>query len=276
MDPLSLAHLRRGDGNQVMTAEPITALIVDDEPPARRRLQSLIQEEGDLLVIGEAQDGREAVDLIVSLKPDLVFLDVQMPELDGFGVIREVGTDCMPAVVFVTAFDEFAVRAFDVAAVDYLMKPFDRPRFQAAVARVRGQLRGRPDATVDERLVALLRELHGGAADYITRMAIRHDGRIRFLNISDVDYILAEGNYVRLVAGKSSHLIRDTLTRLEERLDPRKFLRIHRSTMVQLDRIVSLEPMFQGEYMIVLRDGVRLRSGRRFRDRLQQALGLDQ
>jgi two-component system, LytTR family, response regulator len=255
---------------------PLRALVVDDEPPARRRIQALLQDEKDIEVVGEAKDGREAVELIQNLHPDLVFLDVQMPELDGFAVIRAVGPERMPTVIFVTAFDEFAVRAFDVAAVDYLMKPFDRPRFRAALDRARAALRTRPESGIDERLAALLRELQGGSADYISRMAIRHEGRIRFLNVADIDYILADGNYVRIVAGKASHLMRDTLSGLEERLDPRRFLRIHRSTMVQVDRIVSLEPLFQGEYMLVLKDGTRLRSGRRFRDRLQQALGLDQ
>ncbi len=222
-------------------------------------------------VVGECCNGRSAVEKIRELKPDLVFLDVQMPEVDGFGVIREVGAEYMPAVVFVTAFDEYAVNAFDVNALDYLLKPFDEERFARCVARVEQRL-SQPTATmrVVEKLASLLADqVKPRTAD---RLAIRNSDRITLLQTDDIDWIEAADNYVEIHVGKHAHLMRETLSNLEQRLQPHRFLRIHRSRLVNADRIKELHPLFHGEYELVLNDGTRLTSSRHYRDVLQKLL----
>ena len=266
-----------------MTApEAITVLVVDDEPPARRGLRALLEREPGVEVVGEARSGREAVDAIRAMRPDLVFLDVQMPDGDGFDVVREVGVDHMPVVVFATAYDSYALRAFEVHALDYLLKPYDRERFGAALERARGQLRQRrepagPDtagaAAVDARLLALVERLDG-RTPWLDRLAVSVGSRQRLVDIADVDYFEAETNYVRAHVGARSHLVRTTLTALEGKLDPARWLRVHRSLVVQLARIAEVEPLFAGEYVLFLRDGRRLTSGRTYRAALQAALRL--
>ena len=247
-------------------------IVIDDEPLARDRLLKLLRAEPDIEVIGEAKNGREAVELIRQLKPALVFLDVQMPELDGFGVLAELPADERPAVIFVTAFDKFALKAFEVHAVDYLLKPFDKERFQTALKRALDQLaRGQPE-TMHEQLSALLNELRP-AAPPSDRLAVKGDGRVVFVKMADIDWVEAADNYVSLHVGKDTHLLRETMTNLEQRLPREKFIRISRSTIVNMERIKELQPLFHGEYAVMLRDGTRLTLSRSHRDKLQQ-LGL--
>ena len=249
-------------------ASTLRAMIVDDEPLARRRLRSLLAGEPEVEIIGEFGNGRDAVKAIRELNPDLVFLDIQMPELDGFGVVREVGVSEMPAVVFVTAYDEYALKAFEVHAFDYLLKPVDRDRFASTLRRARSKVRGDSSHALSQRLEALLAEL-GGRRQEPQRLPIRKDGRIFLVRPEDIDWLEADGNHVRVHVGKESHLIRETLSNLESRLPARTFMRIHRSTLVNIARIREIQPWFQGDYVLLLTDGTRLTSGRSYRDKVR-------
>ena len=249
----------------------LRAIIVDDEPLARRRLRSLLASETDVEIVGEYGNGRDAVEGIRELRPDLVFLDIQMPELDGFGVVREVGVAEMPAVVFVTAYDEYALKAFDVHAFDYLLKPVDRQRFASTLRRARSRAQGDDARALSNRLEALLAGLGGLGTQRQEpqRLPIRKDGRIFLVKPEDIDWLEADGNHVRVHVGKESHLIRETLGKLESRLPERSFMRIHRSTLVNIARIREIQPWFQGDYVLLLADGTRLTSGRSYRDRVR-------
>lgn len=250
----------------------IRTLIVDDEPLARERLRSLLDATGDIEVIAECSNGREAVQAILERKPDLVFLDVQMPELDGFGVLAELQGHPLPLVVFVTAFDKFALRAFEVHAVDYLLKPFDRERFEVALTRARDRFKNRQAGDIEKRMTELLQTLRPEprAAE---RIAIKVDGRVLLVKIDDIDWIEAADNYVNLHIGAEAHLIRETMSALEQRLPSPTFMRISRSAMVNVERIRELQPMFHGEYVVILRNGTRLTLSRTYRDKLQHLLG---
>jgi two-component system, LytTR family, response regulator len=248
----------------------LRALIVDDEPVARAHLRTLLSTDPDFEVVGECGNGRDAVAAVRDRAPDLVFLDIQMPELDGFAVVREVGVERMPMVVFVTAHDDYALDAFEVHAFDYLLKPLDRSRFQHTLQRVKTQLRRGPAADAGEQLRALLDYL--GAQQRLDRLAIKENGRVLLLDVDDIDWIEAVDDYVRIHMAKHVHVVRDTLTRLETRLASAKFLRIHRSTIVNARRIKEIQPWFQGDYVVILTDGTRLTSGRSYRDRLQRLL----
>ena len=253
--------------------EKIKTLIVDDEPLARERIRALVEGEPDVLVIGECADGRAAVISIREQKPDLVFLDVQMPEVDGFGVLEALAHDeRLPAIIFVTAYDQYALRAFDVHALDYLLKPFDRERFQKALERARTQIQGQRSGDIDRRLLALLKGIKT-EPKALERLVIRSAGRVFFLKVDEIDWIEAAGNYVRLHTGRDAHLLRETMNALEAKLDPDKFLRIHRSTIINIERIKEMHPLFRGEHVVILRDGTRLTLGRGYRDRLQELLG---
>lgn len=249
----------------------IKALIVDDEPPGRSRVRHLLSAAADIEVIDEAENGLQAVDKIEALQPDLVFLDVQMPGLDGFGVVDRVGPERMPVTVFITAFDEFAVRAFDAHALDYLLKPFEAERFERALDRVRGQLALRRRDGLERKLEALLGDL-GDGERYLRRFLVRVGTRVTFVDAEHVDWIGAEGNYLRLHVGPQTHLVRDTLTNAEARLDPRRFIRIHRSTIVNLKRVRAVESLFQGEYLVILQDGTKLNSSGSYREQLEAKL----
>ena len=259
---------------------PVRILLVDDEPLARKRLRSLLGRRSDVEVVGECRDGREAVDAIVEVGPDLVFLDIQMPELDGFDVLEAVGSDRMPEVVFVTAFDEYALDAFEVAALDFLLKPFEDERFEAALDRALDRLRERQKAELGERLSCLVdgRQLDrsGETAPEFqgpqTRLAIEKRGRIYFVPVADIHWIEAEGAYVRLHTAKGTHLMRGSLKALEATLDGRRFVRIHRSAMVDVERIVELQPLFHGEYRVTLEGGRELKLSRSYRHRLANIL----
>ena len=250
----------------------IRALIVDDEPPARDLIATLLRDEPHLEVVGQCSNGRDAVAAIKRFSPDLVFLDVQMPGMDGFAVLAELPADRLPLVIFVTAFDQHAIRAFEVHALDYLLKPFEYDRLRQAVRHARTQLAQSPGTTGQTRLLSLLEELHNRGQTW-DRLAIRDAGRILFLQPDEIDWIEAEGNYVRLHVGKESHLLRETMNATEERLASKKFLRVSRSTIVNLERIAEWQPLFHGDSVVILRDGTRLTVSRVYREALDRLVG---
>ncbi|MDB6034607.1 MAG: yehT 1 [Verrucomicrobiales bacterium] len=247
-------------------------LIADDEPLARERLRKLLSAEPQIDLIGECSNGREAVEAIRKESPDLVFLDVQMPELDGFGVLQELEKSERPAVIFVTAHDKFALRAFEVHALDYLLKPFDRERFQTALHRALEHLQKHTARELNDRLSALLADVRQ-EPKYTERLAIKSSGKVVFLKASEIDWVEAADNYVNLHAGAESYLHRETMSALEEILDPARFLRISRSTIVNIDCVKELQPLFHGEYSVILKNGARLTLSRGYRDKIQQFLG---
>ncbi len=249
----------------------IRTLIVDDEPLARERLASLLMTEQDIEIVGQCRDGEEAVAAIVDHEPDLVFLDVQMPQMNGFEVIEAVGGDRMPLVIFVTAFDQHALRAFQVRALDYLLKPFDRERFSEALERARRQVEREETGDLGRRLLALVKDLRRDQPR-AERLVVKSGGRLFFLRADEIDWVEAAGNYVRLHVGTTSHLLRETMNAIEGRLDPEKFFRIHRSRIVNMERIQELQPWLNGEYAVLLRTGTRLTLSRGYREKLQDRL----
>lgn len=251
--------------------EKIRVIIVDDEPLAREGLRMRLEHESDVEVIGECSNGREAILAIERDRPDLAFLDVQMPRFGGFDVIKTVGADRMPYVIFITAYDEYAFRAFEVHALDYLLKPVDGYRFKAAIERARNQIRADSIETLNQKLRHLVADL-GTEKKHIERVAIKSNGRVLLLAVDEIDWVEAADNYVKLHAGRESHLLHATMSSLESKLDPRIFLRIHRSTIVNISRIRELHPMFHGEYKVVLKNGAQLTSGRSYRSKLQQLI----
>ena len=251
--------------------EKIRALIVDDEPLAREGIHMRLKQEPDIEVIGVCGNGREAVTTILREVPDLVFLDIQMPRLDGFGVIESVGVAPMPHVIFVTAYDEHALRAFEVNALDYLLKPVDSERFFETLERARDRIRGKNLEAITEQLHKMMAALKV-ERKYLERLSIKSGGRVIFLGVDDIDWIEAADNYVQVHAGRGSHLLHATMNSLESRLDPDQFLRIHRSAIVNIERIKELHPMFHGEYRVILKDGAQLTSGRGYRENLQKLL----
>lgn len=251
--------------------EKLRALIVDDEPLAREGVRLHVEEQPDIEIVGECEDGTSAVEAIRALEPDIVFLDVQMPGLDGFGVLEEIRDGVVPEVVFVTAYDQFALQAFESHALDYLLKPFDADRFNRTLDRIRTHLRGRRRLQADARLLRLLDDLRN-KPHHLERIVVRSGGRILILRTDDVDWVEAAANYVKLHIGGRHYLLRETMTNMENQLDPERFTRIHRSTIVQIDRIKQLEPLLQGDYMVVLQDGTRLPSSRGYRDNIQDLL----
>lgn len=273
--PVSLENAAPSSGR-------IRVVIADDEPAARRGVRLLVERDEALHVVGEASDGHETVELIRRQRPELVFLDVQMPGCDGFEALGMLETAMMPAVVFVTAYDEHALRAFEVNAVDYLLKPYDDARFEAALQRAKGEVRRRRLDEVGTRLTQLLdylqqsearaaaeREAAGGAAE---RILVKSSGEIFFLKPEEIDWIEAEGDYMKFHVGGRSHLMRETMARLEARLDPKRFIRIHRSTIVNIDRLRKLSPSFAGEYAVVLHDGTKLKLSRGYHERIAALL----
>lgn len=248
------------------------ALIVDDEPAARARLQRLLEAEA-VEIVGECVDGDEALDAIARLAPDVVFLDVEMPGRDGFGVLGALTADALPAIVFVTAFDSYALRAFEVHAVDYLLKPVSAPRLAAALAEVRARLARDGEPTASHRLRALTDTLRRDGRISGERLVVRTRGRLLFLRTADIDWVEAAANYVRLHVRGETHIVRESMRGMEERLPPDAFLRIHRSTIVNLDRVKELQPWFHGEYVAILRDGTRLTVSRAYLDRLHAIVG---
>ncbi|HVR36953.1 MAG TPA: LytTR family DNA-binding domain-containing protein [Methylomirabilota bacterium] len=249
----------------------IRTVIVDDEPLARSRLKTLLKAESDIELLAECATGQEAIETLDAKSPDLVFLDVQMPELSGFDVLDALKQRPLPRIIFVTAHDQFALKAFEVHAIDYLLKPFDRERFQQALDRAREELRRQDPSAINDRLTALLAELPG-TARAPDRLVIKSGGRVILLKLADIDWIEAADNYLNLHLGNETHLHRETLSSIESRLPAGQFLRISRSTIVNVDRIKELQPMFHGDYVVILRNGTRLNLSRTYRDQLQKLL----
>ena len=247
----------------------IRTLIVDDEPLARERLRRLLHDHPEIQIVGECADGQAAVEAIGSERPELIFLDVQMPELDGFGVLEAVGSQTAPVIVFVTAYDKFALRAFEVHAVDYLLKPFDRERFQTALGRALERVKQRKNGAADADQAAVLTELKP-ATKPLERLAVKSSGRVVLVKVADIDYVEAAHNYVELHVDKQAHLLRETLNSIEGRLPPDKFVRISRSVIVNIERVKELQPLFYGEYTVTLHNGARLTLSRRYRDKLER------
>jgi two-component system LytT family response regulator len=250
----------------------IRALVVDDEPLGRRRIRRLLARDADVEVIGDCTNGYEAVTAITEQIPDLVFLDVQMPEIDGFAVLERIDPHKLPFVIFVTAYDRYALKAFEVSAVDYLLKPFDRKRFETALQRAKTRLLTERDSELNQRTLALLEELKARSR-HVDRLLIKSAGRAFFLKTEEIDWIEAEGKYVRLYVGRESYLLRDGIGSLETQLDPQKLVRIHRSTIVNIDRVKEFQPWFNHEYRVVLRDGTELMLSRSCRKKLAELLG---
>ena len=249
----------------------LRALIVDDEALARTALVRLLKRERDVSLIGQCDDGESAVQTIRQAQPDIVFLDVKMPEMDGFQVVAAIGAERMPVTIFVTAFDRYAIRAFDANAVDYLLKPFAPDRLTRALARARERCLGKQDKEASQRLFSLLDSRL--QSDYAQRLAVATGGRIVFVPVADIDWIEAEGNYARLHVSRKAFDVRETLQALMEKLDPREFIRIHRSTIVNARRIREVQPWFQGSHIVVLQSGEELRMSRYQRDAVDRLLG---
>ncbi len=243
----------------------IRTLIVDDEPLARARIRRFLEDEADVELIAECTNGLEAVASIREHHPDLVFLDIQMPEKNGFEVLKMLGSD-VPTVIFVTAYDNYALQAFDVHALDYVLKPFGRERLQRALGRAREQIEGRRFGNIDERIASLIADLKP-EKKFLERLVVKSVGRVFFLKVDEIDWIEAAGNYVKLHTGNESHMIRETMNGVAAKLDPEKFLRIHRSTVVNIDRIKELQPMFSGDYAVIMTNGTELALSRNYRER---------
>lgn len=253
-------------------SETIRAVIIDDEPPARAVIRRMLEDHADIELIGECSTGREAVKSLRAQSPDLIFLDIQMPEMDGFALLEAIG-ERMPAVIFVTAYDSYAVRAFEVSAVDYLLKPFDHERLAKALKRARANLRDKNSEDRTHQMLTLLTEINA-RSQFLDRFVIKNNGRVLLIPIDEVDWIEAEGNYLLLHVGKKSYLIRETMRSLEEKLNPKKFLRIHRSTMVNIDSVKELHMHVNSEEQIViLKNGGQLTLSRRYREKVSQILG---
>lgn len=249
----------------------VTAYLLDDEVLARRRVRQLLELETDFRILGESENPEQGVQEIRRLRPDVVFVDVQMPGATGLEVAQALAGDHAPLLVFVTAFDDYAIKAFEVQAFDYLLKPFDRERFQRTLERVRLRLNETRRGTVSEKLDTLLDELQSRRVDP-DRIAIRTGGHVVFIRTQNIDWVEAADNYVCLHCGAETHVLRETMTSLEQRLDPARFYRIHRSTIVNADRIKELQPWFRGDYIVLLQDSTKLMMSRTYREKLQGTL----
>jgi two-component system LytT family response regulator len=260
--------------SEATSNDRIRVLIVDDESLARDRTRQLLGEEPDVEIVGECASGPEAVAAIERTGPDLVLLDVQMPGMDGFAVLARVSPGRLPAVIFVTAHDEHALEAFQVHALDYLLKPFDGERLRGSLERARERIRSTPPQAFQRRILAMLADLKPrGRRRPVDRIVLRSGGRLSFLKSDEVDWIEGEGNYLRVHAGKKSYLLRETLSDIEARLDPARFVRIHKSTIVNTERIREIQPLFNGAHSVLLQDGTRLTWSRGYREQLRALTG---
>jgi two-component system LytT family response regulator len=256
----------------------IRTLIIDDEPLARRNLRVLLDQDPQIEILDECRNGHEAIKAINTHTPDLIFLDIQMPEMDGFDVLAHVGPEHIHAIIFVTAFDQYALKAFEVHALDYLLKPFDDERFARALERAKSQIAAREIDKLSQRLLALLEDrksehkVTGDQPNYLTRLMIKTSNRMMLLKVEEIDFIEADGNYAKLHTGRKTHLLREKMNDLEGRLDPARFVRIHRSVIVNLERIKEMHPHFNGDYIVVLDDGRQLRLSRSRREQLEARL----
>jgi two-component system LytT family response regulator len=245
----------------------ISVVIADDEPLARERLRELLRREPNIEIVAEAENGHAALEAIAEHKPQLVFLDVQMPELTGFEVVEHLSDGPMPAIVFVTAYDQFAVKAFEVHAVDYVLKPVDADRLKTALQRALDRIRSEQTEDLNSRVQSLLAEIRPEPKQ-MERIAVKNGNRVILLKVEDIDWVEAADNYVVLHSGNDNHMQRSTISAMEEKLPPDKFVRISRSAIVNVDRIKELQPLFHGEYVVILRNGTRLTLSRTHRDKL--------
>ncbi len=255
-----------------MKNAPIRALIADDEALARKFVRRMLKDDHEVEIVGECSNGKEAVAMIRKQKPDVVFLDVQMPEMDGFAVLESLGVDQLPEIIFTTAYEQYAIRAFELHALDYLLKPFDQARFKDAIKHAKERLRSQRQK--DGRLqMSVLLESIKNKPQHLDRLVIKAGGRITFLSTDEINWIEADDKYVHLHTAKISPMVRQTLSAMETQLDPRKFRRIHRSVIVNVERIRELQPLFSGEYSILLEDGTKLTLSRNYKDKLFELLG---
>ena len=255
-----------------MNQSKITALIVDDETLARKFIRRMLKEDHDVEIVGECNDGKSAVALIQKYKPDIVFLDVQMPAMDGFAVLDAIDVQQLPEIIFTTAYEKYAIRAFELHALDYLLKPFDQTRFRDATRHAKERLNQRQEEDGRLQISALLENVKS-QPKYLERLIIKAEGRISFLDTREINWIEADDKYVHLHTAKASRMVRQTLSAMETQLDPKKFQRIHRSAIVNVERIKELEPTFNGEHVVHLEDGTKLTLSRTYREKLFELLG---
>jgi two-component system, LytTR family, response regulator len=250
--------------------KPLSVLVIDDEPLARTRIKRMLQNIGNIEVVGECANGRQAVEQIPKIKPDVLLLDVQMPEMNGFQVLESLGEN-IPYVIFVTAYDQYAIQAFEVYALDYLLKPFNENRLEQALIRARKQVALETKTGFSEQLTALVKELKG--EPHLDRLVMKDERKIWFVPVDSIDWIEADGKYVQVHVGKEAHLMRESLTALETKLNPKKFTRIHRSSIVNVERIKEMQPWFHGDYRIILDNGKDLILSRTYRKKFQELIG---
>ena len=254
---------------------PLRAIIADDEGLARQKLRILLDVEGQVFVVAECRDGKEAIAAVRVHRPDLLLLDIQMPDLDGFQVLSEISPSEMPVVIFTSAYDQYAIRAFQAHALDYLLKPFDQERLHQALERARSELRRSTNREITQRILELLSQVKGAkvpASEDDSRLVIKTKGRIVFLNVDDLDWVEAAANYVRLNANGETYLFRETISRISERLNPNRFIRIHRSIIVNVRKIKELMPVNSGEYVVILKSGKELSCSRGYRGNVQNVI----
>lgn len=250
---------------------PIHTIIADDEPLARGKLRMLLDSEPGIRIIAECENGNEAISALKAYKPDLLLLDIQMPDADGFQVLETLAPEDMPMIIFTTAYDQYAIRAFEEHALDYLLKPFDQERLHAAIERARLEILNRHDRELTSRILDMLSSIKASQQTE-RRFVIKSGGRVVFLDVDDIDWVEAAANYVKLNAGGRSYLLRDTISRISERLDPSQFVRIHRSILVNVRKIKELQPCNSGEYMVILRNGKELSCSRGYRAGLHELI----
>ena len=247
-------------------------IIADDESPARQKLRIMLSSEPGVQILAECRDGDETIRALAEFKPDLLMLDIQMPDFDGFEILSRVSADAMPIVIFTTAYDRHAVRAFEAHALDYLLKPFDQERLHQAINRARAELLRANDQSATHRILDFLSESAERQSRSDRRLVVRAGGRIVFLSFDEIDWVEAAANYVKINAGRQSYLLRKGIGEMEERLGPSQFVRIHRSMIVNIKRIKELQPVNSGEYIVVLKDGKELSCSRGYRAGLQQLI----
>ena len=249
----------------------IKTIIVDDEELARERIRRFLNENDNFKVVAECRNGKECIQAILKHKPDLMFLDIQMPGMDGFEILNHLKDD-LPIIIFVTAFDEYAVKAFEVQALDYLLKPFDRKRFNLALERASKIISKSKEKDFEKKIRSLLKYLDASENEYSKRFIIKQSGKISFVPVDEIDYLEATGNYIKLVTANGSYLMRETMNNIEKKIEPGKFIRIHRSFIIKTERIKELKPYFNGEYIIVLKSGKELKSSKTYKNGINSLL----
>jgi two-component system, LytTR family, response regulator len=252
----------------------IRVLIVDDEPLARRRIAQILADENDFEIVGEASNGKSAITKLEELSPDLIFLDIKMPVLDGFGLIKKLSDENLPEIIFVTAFDQHAIRAFEVGAIDYVLKPINLERFRQTLARVRKRIFSGEEKNLENKIADLFKSLKPAEKEFLERIAVKKDEKIKFVEVEKINYIKSLENYIEIFTDREKFLLRETMDGIESKLDSKKFIRIRRSTIVKISAIKELNVLFNNEFLIILQNGTELISSRRFRKKLDSLLKL--